>query len=624
MPPPRAKRPLPAKPIPPPNKQQTPQPLDHLTITLAVLVSLAAGSLYFASCARDIVVGDTPEYVTAALTLGVPHPSGYPLLIMLGHFFSLLLAGPLPFRVNLLSAAASAVTIGVVFLTAFRLTRHHAASAAGALILAVSPLFWQWSLVAEVFPLNSLLAAILIYLLVLWNDEPRRTGFLIAAAFVAGLSATNQLTIVLLAPAILLLLLRHRGVLFARPRVIALSVAAIVAGLLPYLYLPWAASRHPQPNWGEISTLQDFLAHFLRKSYGTGRLVSSAGLIGGSPIERVFALCASFGWLMGLLASAGAIAAFRKRRWYFWFTALAFAFAGVAFAAYANINVESATSLAVLQRFFLLSQVAAAPLIAMGILQAAGAFSTALPKFAAHAANALSIAALVIAVTTAALNYPAITESNNHLASRLGQDILASLDPNAILLAGGDEVLLPLLYVQTIEHYRPDVTLIMMPLLPGEWYVRQLRQRFPGLVIPFNRYGEQSATMKALIDANRGRPIAVIGNLLDNTPEGSYWFYRRGLVSIVEPMDADIKMSRMLADNERQLAHYRPPSPDAIKPRSFERGVLTLYAAPALSVAQELEKVRRFAEARSWYQRALAQDPNLTAAREALARIANN
>src|ERR1051326_7517461 len=118
MPAPRAKRP-PVKPaiLARPQQSATPQSPGHLTITLAVLVSLAAGSLYFASCARDIVVGDTPEYVTAALTLGVPHPSGYPLLIMLGHFFSLLLAGPLPFRVNLLSAAASAVTIGVVFLT---------------------------------------------------------------------------------------------------------------------------------------------------------------------------------------------------------------------------------------------------------------------------------------------------------------------------------------------------------------------------------------------------------------------------------------------------------------------------------------------------------------------------
>src|SRR6202011_1640184 len=133
------------------------------------------------SAARNIVVGDTPEYVTAAITLGVPHPSGYPLAVMLGHFFSILLPGPLPFRVNLLSVVSSAATVGVLYFTAFFLTGERAAAAVGALVLASSALFWEWSLVAEVFPLNCAMAAALIYLLVLWNDQPWRSGLLVAS-----------------------------------------------------------------------------------------------------------------------------------------------------------------------------------------------------------------------------------------------------------------------------------------------------------------------------------------------------------------------------------------------------------------------------------------------------------
>jgi len=41
----------------------------------AVVVSLAF-LLYFLTAARDIVVGDTPELITAAVTLGVLHPPG--------------------------------------------------------------------------------------------------------------------------------------------------------------------------------------------------------------------------------------------------------------------------------------------------------------------------------------------------------------------------------------------------------------------------------------------------------------------------------------------------------------------------------------------------------------------
>src|SRR5262249_34969790 len=88
----------------------------------AVVVMLTAGVLYFLTAARDIVVGDTPELIMAAVTLGVAHPPGYPLFTMLGHVFSLLPLGPIPFRVNLLSVVSNALAVGVIYLAAVRLT----------------------------------------------------------------------------------------------------------------------------------------------------------------------------------------------------------------------------------------------------------------------------------------------------------------------------------------------------------------------------------------------------------------------------------------------------------------------------------------------------------------------
>src|SRR3989454_1661881 len=132
----------------------------------AIFVVSVAAVLYFLTAARDIVVGDSPELITAAVTLGVAHAPGYPLFTMLGHLFSLVPFGSIPFRVNLLSVTCDAVTIGVVYFSAFRLTRSQLAAAVAALLLAVDPIFWEWSLAAEVFPLNNLLAAVLILLLV--------------------------------------------------------------------------------------------------------------------------------------------------------------------------------------------------------------------------------------------------------------------------------------------------------------------------------------------------------------------------------------------------------------------------------------------------------------------------
>src|SRR5947199_7419012 len=94
----------------------------------AVAVTIAAGILYFLTAARDIVVGDSPELITAAVTLGVAHAPGYPLFTVLGHLFSLVPFGSIPFRINLLSAICGALTIGVVYLSAFRLTRSQLAA----------------------------------------------------------------------------------------------------------------------------------------------------------------------------------------------------------------------------------------------------------------------------------------------------------------------------------------------------------------------------------------------------------------------------------------------------------------------------------------------------------------
>src|SRR5438045_9573142 len=96
--------------------------MTRLTLLVGSTVVAFAGILYFLTAARDIVVGDSPELIMAAVTLGVAHAPGYPLFTMLGHLFSLLPVGSIPFRVNLLSVVCDALTIGVVYFSTFRLT----------------------------------------------------------------------------------------------------------------------------------------------------------------------------------------------------------------------------------------------------------------------------------------------------------------------------------------------------------------------------------------------------------------------------------------------------------------------------------------------------------------------
>src|SRR5438128_10695375 len=370
----------------------------------AVVVTVAAGVLYFLTAARDIVVGDSPELITAAATLGVAHEPGYPLFTMLGHLFSLLPFGSLPSRLNLLSVTCDALTIGVVYFSAFRLTKSRFPAAVAALVLAVNPTFWEWSLAAEVFPLNNLLAAVLILLLVTWHEHPERTGFLVAAFFVAGLALTNHQTIALLGPAFCFVLWRRRSIL--RPRLLAIGIAAFVIGLLPYAYIPWASAHHPAHNWGNVSSFRDLVGLITRRSYGSTRLVATVGYSGGSPWTRLAELGISFGPVAGLLIILGAIQAFQRAPWYFWFSLIAFIFAGPFFVWISNLNLSTAPSaLFVLQRFFLLSQVVLAPLAAFGVVALAQFVTGALNSSQSLALRIITATCLAAVLITVATSY---------------------------------------------------------------------------------------------------------------------------------------------------------------------------------------------------------------------------
>jgi hypothetical protein len=585
-------------------------------------VAVLAGILYVLTAARDIVVGDTPDFVAAALTLGVAHAPGYPLLTMIGHVLSWLPVGPAPFRVNLIAVLSDAAAIGVIFLTMTRLTTDRVAAGVAALLVATVPLVWRWSLEAEAFPLNNLLAAIVIYTLVRWEEQPARTAWLVAGAFAAGLALSNHMTIVLLGPAILLVVWRQRAVLVARPAVVAICFMVVAAGLLPYVYIPWAASKHPFLNTGGVSSISSLVALVTRADYGSSQLVAEGANAGGTFGSRISALLGSFTIPEGLLIVLGALAAWRSRRNYLAFAALAFLVAGPAFMAYANMDLSQPYGLWVLQRFFLLSHVILAPLVALGValaIELVGARLAGGPRVAMAAIGAVVFLAAGASIAT---HYRALDQSSSHVASTYAEDILNSLEPHAILFGSGDDVVFTVTYLQAVEHVRPDVTPIWTSAFRGPaWYRAQLRARDPGLVLAPEGADPRAPSVKAIADANRSRPIAFIGPALDDSVNGSYIGLPHGLVTKLVPASEPVYLDVLVRDNEGLFGKYHVPAAASIKPGTFEIGALRRYAIPALIVGTQLERAHDIAAAKQWYGRAAAIDPSFTEARSALEMI---
>src|SRR3569833_3119362 len=93
----------------------TPSELDYRPTYIAALaVMLVTLVLYLITLAPSTAMWDTSEYITAAYTLGLPHPPGNPLFVLFGREFAILPIAPtVALRFNLLAAICSAASAGL-------------------------------------------------------------------------------------------------------------------------------------------------------------------------------------------------------------------------------------------------------------------------------------------------------------------------------------------------------------------------------------------------------------------------------------------------------------------------------------------------------------------------------
>ena len=268
----------------------------HLPILTGLLVSLFAVVLYVWTLAPSVMPGDYAEFQMSAAVLGVPHPTGYPLYIILGKLFTLLPFGDVAYRVNLSSAAYMAAAAGVLYAIAARLIRLMRlegawwAAGVGALFFAVSPTVWSMSLVARSYALNALLVGGVVFCLLAWRHTERPRWFY-ASCLLIGLSMVHHGTTYLLLPAYGLYLLlveveRHRRASDNRPMLRrVLGVLSLLAGLSPLLFLVYRFLGGAPYYWGNPTTWGDFFSLLTGGPFHNQVLGFGSGL--SEQLERV-------------------------------------------------------------------------------------------------------------------------------------------------------------------------------------------------------------------------------------------------------------------------------------------------------------------------------------------------
>jgi hypothetical protein len=232
----------------------------------ALGLSLAALALYLVTLAPSVatVFDDSLEFQVVLPSLGIAHPTGYPLYTLLGWLASKLPVGELAYRVNLLSALAGAATVGVMYLTARRIGSNRLAATIMSVVFALSVTWWSQATIAEVYTLHGLAVALILYLTL--TDRGTRTAWL---ALVFGLALAHHRTTLLLAPGVLVYLLWSDPGVLRRPRDLAKLTLAFLLPLLLYLYLPLRGQTVTSLDGAVVNTWDGFWRHVMASDYGS-------------------------------------------------------------------------------------------------------------------------------------------------------------------------------------------------------------------------------------------------------------------------------------------------------------------------------------------------------------------
>jgi hypothetical protein len=229
----------------------------------AAVAGLAVWLLYALTLSRTTWFWDTSEYIAVAHIVGIPHPPGNPLFVLLARAWELLLA---PFglstavKINLFSATMSALAHACWFLVAHRILSFYSTdrtfriigAAAAVLVSATAFTVWNQSNVNEkVYTVTLFTIALLSWLAFRWRDNigvGKDDNLILLMVFILALSVGNHLMAFLAAPALVLFILMVAPRTLLNWRLYAASIAAVIVGLSVHLFLPIRSGLDPIIN----------------------------------------------------------------------------------------------------------------------------------------------------------------------------------------------------------------------------------------------------------------------------------------------------------------------------------------------------------------------------------------
>ncbi len=249
---------------------------------IALVIFLLTLALYSVTAQSSVAYWDCAEYAATSPALEIPHPPGAPVFEVITRIASLIpVVGDIAMRMNLVSALSSALAVMFLYLIGVRVIERwkrkqngltdafaiYVSAAIGALALSVSDTFWFNAVESGLFATSIFFISIIVWLGMVWFDEPEREGrdkYLLLAAYLIGLSSgVHQLCLLSFFPlAVMVYFSKHefewnRGLKFGIGAI--LSFFVIYPGIVKWMIAMLSGSW----SFGPISFSDSVLLRFI-------------------------------------------------------------------------------------------------------------------------------------------------------------------------------------------------------------------------------------------------------------------------------------------------------------------------------------------------------------------------
>ncbi|MFA6603592.1 MAG: DUF2723 domain-containing protein [Patescibacteria group bacterium] len=446
--------------------------LGRSTVFVPVVLFVLSLAAYLPTLPRTVSFEDSGEFVTVAAVLGIPHPSSYPLYVLLAHVFSWLPFGTIPWRIALFSAVCAAAAVAAAYWIAERayLALRGSVSwlekiAIASILLqaAYSSVWWGQALYAQVYPLHALLLSLVVVMLIRYAaaSSPRRLFWFFLFVGLAGANhlflAAASLPLVILAAVLIELRAWTSGHAWRS------AVGGLALGLSPYLYLPLAAWLGAPFIFQPAEGLSGFLDLVFRRHQDFGLLsYNKISLVGVS----FWHLAVYLGPLVIGLAAVGGFLLLRTRRlrvaWVAGLASLGIVF-GAPLTQLLRASALNETTEYLARVYSVGGYLFLAVLAAVGA--AAAVRSLTEPGRRLFLRLAAAVFLLALPILFIANNLVQVAAYSDGFVEAYSRRVLETLPPDAVLVVKGgvfthDTVVLSLAYLRVVEHLRPDVTIV--------------------------------------------------------------------------------------------------------------------------------------------------------------------